>query len=567
MYLKQLKILSRDGLIREIDFRMGLNLIVDETHNSLESGNNVGKTTLLRIIDFCLGGRMDDVYSSADRQKNMEVKAFLREQEVEARLVLADSLADDSCRQLVLRRNFVKGKGNVNEINGSRMKEADYKEQLRHLIFGNATPKPSFRQLISHNFRIDDGRLENLLKTIPNTKDVEYEMLHLRLLGLCADYDKVGLSDKVKEDRQFLRQLEQSGSLSALRSRLSLLEGEAERLGSRARLFRVNPDYKDDLESLAAVRSERESMVDERNRLCLRLRIINSAAEEAKANVSGADARQVADIYRQARRFNADIHHSFDELLAFHNEMIHNKCAFITRDVPQIERRIHTLDKGIDECLARESQLDEKLNAMAGRDGLDVLIDELGAKNQEIGTIRQGIKMIEDTDKRIQANEQRLADIDRELFSEGMKREVQDRLDALNEHFHANLFALYGEGHELKYDISGKDGKSIYKFSSSGMDTFSTGKRHGEILCLELAYAHYADEKAVPCLHFVLFDKMELMHGHQITSVADCVENQSGVQLIATMLRDKLPAEVNRERYIILKLSENDKLLKMEEGG
>jgi Uncharacterized protein conserved in bacteria len=35
---------------------MGLNLIID-SEEVIETGNGVGKTTVLKIIDFCLGGK------------------------------------------------------------------------------------------------------------------------------------------------------------------------------------------------------------------------------------------------------------------------------------------------------------------------------------------------------------------------------------------------------------------------------------------------------------------------------------------------------------------------------
>ena len=61
MFLKSLKIERGSELIRDITFIKGINLIVDETTTSdrTESGNNVGKTTVLRLIDFCLGGGGD----------------------------------------------------------------------------------------------------------------------------------------------------------------------------------------------------------------------------------------------------------------------------------------------------------------------------------------------------------------------------------------------------------------------------------------------------------------------------------------------------------------------------
>ena len=52
MFIKSLKIFCGNGsIIRDIEFHMGLNLIVDETPTitGKETGNNVGKTTVLKL--------------------------------------------------------------------------------------------------------------------------------------------------------------------------------------------------------------------------------------------------------------------------------------------------------------------------------------------------------------------------------------------------------------------------------------------------------------------------------------------------------------------------------------
>jgi len=63
MHLKSLKISSNSKVIREINFRNGINLIVDETPVSFgsETGNNVGKTSVLMLIDFCLGASAKNI--------------------------------------------------------------------------------------------------------------------------------------------------------------------------------------------------------------------------------------------------------------------------------------------------------------------------------------------------------------------------------------------------------------------------------------------------------------------------------------------------------------------------
>ena len=82
MFLKSLKI-EKDGKeIRDIPFHKGINLIIDETSssNKTETGNNVGKTTVLRLIDFCLGGDGENIYKDPEfKSKTNKLKGFVKD--------------------------------------------------------------------------------------------------------------------------------------------------------------------------------------------------------------------------------------------------------------------------------------------------------------------------------------------------------------------------------------------------------------------------------------------------------------------------------------------------------
>ena len=54
MFIKSLKISSPTEIIRDIPFYNGLNLIIDNTPvtNKIQTGNNVGKTTVLKLIAY-----------------------------------------------------------------------------------------------------------------------------------------------------------------------------------------------------------------------------------------------------------------------------------------------------------------------------------------------------------------------------------------------------------------------------------------------------------------------------------------------------------------------------------
>ena len=70
MFLKSLIIKTGSVVIRHILFKKGLNLIVDNTPETNESsGNNVGKTTVLKLIDFCLGSDGTNIYQDAESKQ------------------------------------------------------------------------------------------------------------------------------------------------------------------------------------------------------------------------------------------------------------------------------------------------------------------------------------------------------------------------------------------------------------------------------------------------------------------------------------------------------------------
>lgn len=82
MFLSSLTIHNDDRLIRNIPFHKGINLIVDETKSErkTESGNGVGKTTVLRLIDFCLDGEGKNIYTDPEfKTANKKIEDFLKE--------------------------------------------------------------------------------------------------------------------------------------------------------------------------------------------------------------------------------------------------------------------------------------------------------------------------------------------------------------------------------------------------------------------------------------------------------------------------------------------------------
>jgi len=73
----------------------------------------------------------------------------------------------------------------------------------------------------------------------------------------------------------------------------------------------------------------------------------------------------------------------------------------------------------------------------------------------------------------------------------------------------------------------------------------------------------FADEERISSLHFLLNDKKELMHDNQLVKVSDFVIKKD-IQLVVSILKDKLPADLLSKANIIVELSQTDKLFKIE---
>lgn len=92
----------------------------------INTGNGVGKTTVLRLIDYCFGKDAKKIYTDPESGETLgDVKAYLIEKRVLIRLTLserADKIEPNS--KYVIERNFLSGKHKIQMINGERVSRA-----------------------------------------------------------------------------------------------------------------------------------------------------------------------------------------------------------------------------------------------------------------------------------------------------------------------------------------------------------------------------------------------------------------------------------------------------------
>ncbi len=567
MFIKSLIITSGAKVIREIEFHQGLNLIVDESENQI-TGNSVGKTTVLKLVDFCLGANPKHIYVDHEtkKQEYKLVKDFLIENKVLITLVLTTDL-DKGTEDIIIQRNFLPRKELIRTINGDSLTEEEFEIKLATILFpDHQTSKPTFRQIISHNIRYKDESINNTLKTLDKyTSDAEYETLYLFLFGceFTKGNSKQEILTKIKQEDTYKTRLEKNQTKTAYETALNLINNDIGALNEKKKSFNINENFERDLDNLNKIKYEVNKLSSTIGKLNIRRDLILETEAELKSSKSDIDLRQLEIIYEQATSKTSTIQKSFSELVAFHNKMIEEKAKFITKELPSLNQSLSEKSNTLKQLLAEEKKLTTAISKSDSFEELEKVIGELTEKHRKKGEFESIIQQLNEVETNIKEFNKQLNEIDNELFSDSFEQIVKSQLNKFNKHFASISNELYGEQYAIKYDIiTNSKGQRLYKFSSFNAN-MSSGKKQGEISCFDMAYTLFADEENIPCLHFLLNDKKELMHDNQLLKIADFA-NRNNIQFVASILKDKLPSDINKVEYFVVKLSQDDKLFRIE---
>lgn len=572
MYLKQLLVIKNGVILRNINFHKGLNLIIDETkeEGSTTTGNNVGKTTVLKLIYFCFGGDPKEIYTSTENAKDEYplIKEFLTNNNVEVRLTLKEDLNVADSKEIVIERNFLKRSKSYRKINGEKYTEKEFTKELRSLIFNDLeSDKPTLKQLVGHNIRYKDSAISNTIKYLaPYTKDVEYEALYLYLLG-CSHkkgQKKEELLTKLKQEEKFKRRLELSATKNDYAIMLAAVNNNIETLDKKRSNLNINENFEEDLNTLNRIKSDINQLSEGISLLEIRKDLINESKNELEKNNVDIDLVELKLIYEEVSENLSDLNKTFSDLVNYHNTMINNKVKYITKELPLIESKINSYNEQLTKLLDDEKEYTALLKKSDTFEDLESIIKELNSEYQKKGEYEAVIVRIEESEKQIKIIENNISDINNEIMSEEYQQDVKKQVTEFNKYFEEVSQYLYGEKYLLSYNIKkNKNNQSYYNFITFN-ENLSSGKKQGEILCFDIALIMFSRSRGLSHLSFVLNDKKELMDNHQLLKVANYAK-KNGIQLVFSMLADKVPDNLNNDENIVLSLSQKSKLFKIEE--
>jgi len=380
MFLKSLIIQSGTEKIREIKFKRGLNIIVDETtEKSTDSGNNVGKTTFLRVIDYCLGGNKDAIYTDREfKRKNQKIFDYMNKNHVSFEL----NLEIGGLGHTIVR--YVDGKSTIdNEEYGSEKK---FKEMLQSFLFDVNVGRPTLGQLMNKFIRIEEQQINNALYFLFATSDdSEYEALFLFLFGF-RDYESLGKKrktvDKIKKLTKLIK--ESPHSADDLNQQLALIDDELKKLETEKAQYNFFPSVTEDLGKLKELQHSISLIKDEIAKLNLKRAINQDALTKLFDAKSKINIDAISKLYKQAKIEISELNKKFEDLLSYHNSMIENKTKYIKKSLESVLETLQEKNKILQNHLKFESII---LANMSNQGALDEY-DKINIKIQQTAVYR-----------------------------------------------------------------------------------------------------------------------------------------------------------------------------------
>lgn len=550
-----------EEVIREIRFNeKGLNLIIDDTPESLrESGNSVGKSTAIKIIDLCLGAKSvrELYYDSDTKSENVVVKDFLEEYKVQAELILLD----ENKREYSIKRDlFKRGKKYIFD---EPYTEQDFWDELKKIIFDLKEPRPTFRQLIPKFVRVENTAEEGMIKFLSMMVGTDvYDTIYCFLFQIYSDelLSKKGeITERLSECQKTIQTLEKSksiSSLSVLKQSLEIIDSDLKDLYDKRNKLSYMDEYKEELDSKRKLTLRINDLQEKMELVEFEISNIENSIVSLSKEKSEINIQILQAIYQEAKSYIPKLQKNFEDMISFHNSMIQNRIDFIQKQLNVKKELLEQYSSQLANILKQK----EKITIEALDEGL---LDELNMLNRKIedlslkkGEIQQSIQLLEEQEAVRQELNKKLVDIQNQMENDG----IDERIKKFNQFFSDYCNKLYGEKYLLAYNLNWKEEKKFPVSIASLGGKVGTGKKKAVIVAFDLAYMQYSINMGIKVPQFVIHDKMENTHINQIKTIFEICEEIEG-QYIIPILRERIDKVDQKyvEKAKILELSTNNK--------
>ncbi|WP_407371121.1 hypothetical protein [Carnobacterium sp.] len=561
MFIKSLAIREslEDKEIRKITFKKGMNIITDGANNDGEKGNSLGKTTVLRVVDICLGSKHRKfLYHDAELDNtNTILEKYIHENKVYAEMELCDDLVDTKTIVTLKVELFQRGK---RYINNQFLNETEYHKKLNELLFNNFSEKPTFRQLIGMFVRIGQQDDNNrFLKFINyNVASEVYENIYsflFRLDDTVRSEQILQLKNDIKNLNNDIKQFKYFHSIkneNILKQQLLSLNSDIERITSNMNQLVNADEYKKNEQKIQQIRLDYTNMLDEIDNREFKLSKLKGNLKKAETESnSKINLSVLENLYTETEKEVGGLQKTFLELVEFNDSITKNKIDFYTEQIKNYEIKVDEINSQIEKYFFEN----QNIIILIKNNQLEEYQEFENEKN----------KLLEDKGRLLEVKEKYESLLSNLLNVEKKLEDIPEtstNIDEVTNDFNA-YFRLYSEKIIQEKFILYPTGKTFPIGVTNEETGLSTGTKKSAIAAFDLAYQSYSKDKGITVPNFIVHDVLESMDKVGLDGIID-ITNSIDCQYIFAILSEKLSnSDKIKQEDIRLTLTSDDKFFKV----
>ncbi len=344
---------------KKILFNRGINIILAEGDDNTEnSRNGLGKTTLMHIIHFCLGGNPNNTYLPEDTFNDWEFTICMDifDEKIYAKRSFNEKsiIIDGNFSKFPLKPTYSEEK----EIYFYTLNE--WKAVLGNSLFGlkNETEfkfKPTFRKVINYFVRRDEDIKKTPFKTSATHKKIDES----NCTSFCVGLDWK-LMSKYKEYKDEVKKLNENfsniknlyGSKGQLVPEMNRLKKDLTKIKKDLDNYRVHESYRQIEKSADRFSKEIHELIEKT------IFLNEESIKEEKI-----DGINVEEIYNEINfYFPKNVKKTIDESKEFHKNIIFNRTNFLKTEINSINNELALINQEIENKSNKKAEYMTVLN-------------------------------------------------------------------------------------------------------------------------------------------------------------------------------------------------------------
>ncbi|ELJ5771445.1 DUF2326 domain-containing protein [Serratia marcescens] len=564
MQLVSLKVYHNGDVIRHMTFKEGVNIIT----NVGEGGNQIGKSTALRVIAFCLGSDGKDMWKDPDNNnENIEVKNFIVNNDVLFELRIKNTIEHILIRKLYeveqKRGRVIKTECWINDVHLTSLNA--YKKELSNTVFGYSQDNPSFNSIKSKFTRIDRSTSNNSLRYLSLfTSDADYTLIYSALFGFEGhSYLKqdVRIKNEAEKHKRRIDAILDGRDLMEVSDAIKDIDIEIEHYRAEESEVDMSAVQGKIIDELKHARGEIAEVSSEIAGLETRLIYNNRTIDKYHENIVSIDLSKVHEIYKEALGYVPDINKTIEETISFHNAIFIEKANQSEKRNEKLKSEIALKKEVLSELMLIEQKIIKELSSDGQLGGIVLIEKEIQSLSEDRGRLAYVFDEVKKLTRRLRELSLELQEVKDKI--EDLTNSLKGNIDRFNEYF-SHLTRMLFKKHANSLNVN-LDEKNDLRFSIVNADkNTGDGAPRAEAMAFDLSIAEYMRDTRAKLPYFTLQDYLESVDEDKLKILLD-YSNDHKVQVVLAVLNDKLQllSEEFMKKNTILELSPDDKFFKI----